>query len=68
MGARYFVLPDRHGGGGFHANPVRRPDGKCIVGNGSALVVTSDGTRVVVLRRRLRLNSKLRAPVEGTTE
>lgn len=40
---------------GAPCDPVRRADGKCIVGRGKALV-TFDGTdKVAVLRRRLRL-------------
>lgn len=45
---------------GQHCDPVRRPDGKCVVSTAfsSALVVFADGTRAVVSRRLLRLNSK----------
>ena len=41
-------------------DPVRRPDGRCIVGTkmASALVQLSSGERVVVLRRLLRLNGE----------
>lgn len=40
--------------------PVRREDGRCIVGGklGSALVRLADGREVVVMRRRLRLNAR----------
>jgi hypothetical protein len=38
--------------------PVRRSDGRCIVGKGKALVVDKWYTEYVVLRRRLRLTSK----------
>lgn len=53
---------------GLQCDPVRRGDGKCIVGGQmpnsrrkmpSSLVVDADGKRHVVLLRRLRLNSKL---------
>ena len=46
---------------GMQCGPVRRADGKCIVGQAlaTALVVDANGTRYNVLRRRLRLNSKL---------
>lgn len=35
-------------------DPVRRADGRCVVGRSKQLVVFADGTRTVVLRRRLR--------------
>lgn len=43
---------------GMQCDPVRRSDGKCIVGlkMATALVVDASGQRHVVLRRRLRLN------------
>ena len=46
---------------GMQCDPVRRADGKCVVGKhlATALVVDANGTRHNVLRRRLRLNSKL---------
>jgi hypothetical protein len=46
---------------GAGCDPVRRPsDGKCIVGrNAVQLVDFANGERHVVLRRRLRLRSKL---------
>ena len=40
---------------GQPCDPVRRPDGKCIVGRGNQLVRFADGRRVVVVRRRLRV-------------
>lgn len=48
---------------GMQCDPVRRPDGKCIVNikMASALVVDGRGDRHVVPRRFLRLNSKLKA-------
>lgn len=44
---------------GMQSDPVRRPDGKCIVSMkmATALVVDASGRKYVVLRRRLRLNS-----------
>lgn len=36
-------------------DPVRRPDGRCIVGGSKQLVTFAGGDRVVVLRRRLRV-------------
>lgn len=40
-------------------DPIRRPDGKRIVGrNATMLVVFEDARRAVVLRRRLRLQRK----------
>lgn len=36
-------------------DPVRRPDGRCVVGRGKALVVFGEGRLTVVLRRRPRL-------------
>ena len=43
---------------GMQCDPVRRPDGKCIVSTklATALVVDASGRKHVVLRRRLRLN------------
>lgn len=43
---------------GMQCNPVRRPDGKCIVNikMATALVIDVSGKKHVVLRRRLRLN------------
>lgn len=48
---------------GRQCDPVRRPDGKCIVGIRSAvaLVVDANGRRFNVLRRRLRLNRSERS-------
>ena len=48
---------------GMQCDPVRRPDGKCIVSvkMATALVEDESGVRYVVKRRRLRLNSKLKA-------
>ena len=42
----------------LQCDPVRRPDGKCIVSikMATALVIDANGQRHVVLRRRLRLN------------
>lgn len=39
---------------GARVHAVRRPDGKCIRGRGSMLVVTDDGRRIVVIARLLR--------------
>lgn len=60
---RYIYLGDRHTRPelrGVACDPVRRDDGRCIVGKrlASAMVVLDDGTRHVVARRRLRLASK----------
>lgn len=43
---------------GLQCDPVRRPDGRCIVSTkmATALVVDGQGQKHVVLRRRLRLN------------
>lgn len=43
---------------GMQCDPVRRADGRCVVGvrMASALVVDEQGRQWVVLRRRLRLN------------
>ena len=45
---------------GLQCNPVRRPDGRCVVSVrfATALVVDGKGNRYVVKRRRLRLNNK----------
>jgi hypothetical protein len=60
---RYVYLGDRFTREdlvGAGCDPVRRADGKCIVGrNAVQLVDFEGGERHVVLRRRLRLRSKL---------
>lgn len=45
---------------GLQCDPVRRPDGKCIVSvkMATALVVDGSGRKHVVLRRKLRLNKQ----------
>lgn len=43
---------------GQPCDPVRRPDGKCIVGRGNQLVRFADGSVRVVVRRRLRVGEK----------
>jgi len=43
---------------GLRCDPVRRPDGRCVVGAGKALVRFEDGEVAVVIRRCLRLTSK----------
>ena len=40
---------------GQPCDPVRRADGRCIVGRGAQLVRFADGGARVVVRRRLRL-------------
>lgn len=47
---------------GAECDPIRRPDGKCIVSveRATALVRFADGEPVVVLRRRLRLTAAAR--------
>ena len=40
---------------GQPCDPVRRADGKCIVGRGAQLVRFPDGVARVVVRRRLRV-------------
>jgi hypothetical protein len=42
---------------GLRCDPVRREDGRCIVGLGRALVRFEDGYQAVVIRRALRLAS-----------
>jgi len=39
---------------GMQCDPVRRRDGKCVVGRSKMLVVDQSGRQHVVLRRRLR--------------
>jgi len=63
---RYVYLGDRWTDArlaGRACNPVRRPDGRCILSGprASALVVFDTGERHVVARRRLRLVEKLKA-------
>ena len=56
--ARYVYLGDRLTAPelrGAACDPVRRADGRCVVGAGKALVRLADGRAIVVLRRRLRL-------------
>jgi hypothetical protein len=43
---------------GFLCDPVRREDGRCVVGGGKQVVVFEDGTEAVVIRRCLRLVNK----------
>ena len=43
---------------GAPCNPIRRPDGKCIVGGGKMLVAFADGRQAIVLRRRLRVEQR----------
>ena len=40
---------------GQPCDPVRRADGKCVVGRGSQLVRFADGVQRIVIRRRLRV-------------
>ena len=50
-----------HPKNGFYCDPVKDSRGKCIVGTfGSQLVKFEDGTTQVVVRRALRLVSKLK--------
>lgn len=58
---RYVYLGDRFTREdliGRTCDPVRRPDGKCIVGASKALVRFEGGEEHVVNRRMLRLRSK----------
>lgn len=49
----------RHGAHhGELCDPVRRGDGRCIVGGGKQLVTFEDGAVCTVIRRCLRLTSK----------
>lgn len=55
---RYVYLGDRFTDPtliGQPCDPLRRSDGKCIVGGGKQLVRFSSGHEAVVLRRRLRV-------------
>lgn len=59
---RYTYLGDKHtdnGLAGMRCNPVRRPDGKCVVSMkmATALVIDERGCLHVVARRRLRVTS-----------
>jgi len=63
-GPRYVYLGDaqtRPELQGMRCDPVRRPDGRCVVSGrmATALVVDGRGQRHVVKRRRLRLAAKL---------
>lgn len=56
--ARYVYLGDRLTDPALVdqiCEPVRRADGKCIVGRAKQLVRFANGTEVAVMRRRLRL-------------
>lgn len=62
---RYVYLGDRQTRPdlrGRPCDPVRRPDGRCVVSSAraTALVAFADGTRHVVARRRLRLAWKVK--------
>lgn len=65
MASRYRYLGDRFTDPvltGADCDPVRREDGKCIVGkNATQLVRFVSGREAVVLRRRLRLKEKFGA-------
>jgi protein gp37 len=52
---------------GMVCDPVRRPDGRCVISGrmASALVVDAQGRRYVVARRRLRLREKWEAKRAG---
>lgn len=55
---RYVYLGDRATDPalvGMRCDPVLDARGKCVVGRGSALVVDTQGTQYVVIRRRLRI-------------
>lgn len=68
---RYLYLGDRLTDSTFRnskCDPVRRVDGKCIVGGSKQLVVFEDGARHVVLRRRLRVGSDFSPSSEATKE
>jgi hypothetical protein len=59
---RYIYLGDKLTADRYRGklcNPVRRSDGKCVVGRKprTQIVEFEDGERVVVLARRLRLRS-----------
>jgi hypothetical protein len=63
MMTRYIYLGDRLTDPllvGMQCDPVRRPDGKCIVGQKprNQLVIDAAGRRYVVLARRLKLNER----------
>lgn len=61
MTFRYTYLGDRFTDDrwrGQPCDPVRRTDGKCIVGRSNGLVRFPCGTEVIVNRRMLRLNDK----------
>lgn len=62
--ARYIYLGDKLTDSalrGMQCDPVRRPDGRCIVSAkmATALVIDQQGQKHVVLRRRLRLNNSV---------
>ena len=55
---RYVYLGDRMTAPrwrGQECDPVRRPDGRCLVRRGTALVIFADGSKIAVNRRMLRL-------------
>jgi hypothetical protein len=55
---RYLYLGDRLTDSKYAlriCDPVRRADGKCVIGRSKQLVTFEDGTLAVVLRRRLRV-------------
>jgi hypothetical protein len=59
---RYIYLGDRLTDAalkGRGCDPVRRSDGKCVVGRSKQLVEFDEGKHVVVLRRRLRVHDAL---------
>jgi hypothetical protein len=65
---RYVYLGDRFTASRYRnqpCDPVRRPDGKCIVSGGKAFVTFDGEDRVAVVRRRLRLTEKWRDGERG---
>jgi hypothetical protein len=61
---RYYYLGDRFTDPTLidaYCDPIRRDDGKCIIGrNATQLVRFAGGREVIVLRRRLRLTPESR--------
>lgn len=59
--SRYVYLGDRMTAPrwkGQACDPVRRADGKCVVGRSMQVVRFADGTVMGVLRRRLRVSKE----------
>jgi len=52
-------------GHGVFCDPIKRPDGKCVLGKRHQLVLFEDGERHFVIRRCVRLKNKCKIHSKG---